>query len=483
MHGGDNIAAAVDGGVLVKLELGGATATFNLEKAVCSHGLFMMAPNHWDPQSKTLQRPLRLGLDDRETSFIVRVSHPPMSPQELHIRVLGARSLCPRQRHSLLRQVSRMLRLSEEEGRRVREFQEAHGEAKERNFGRVFRSPTLFEDMVKCILLCNCQWSRTLSMAQALCDLQWELQHPESASSFIISENGNISSCQTSEIEHIIPKTPAMKEPKKTWKVNEYSETLVNSYAESKTSEGCIDLKISREEISDASHEKGKPSPSLPSSDVEHCDSEHNLTTTCNANCDPSSSFQSSEETLVNPCTRSGNFPSPRELAGLDEKFLVKRCKLGYRADRIIKLAQEIVEGKIQLTELEDNCGTLSLADCDKIAEKLKAIKGFGPFTSANVLMCMGFYHIIPTDSETIRHLKQVHAKKCTIQTVQRKVDLVYGKYAPFQFLAYWSEVWHFYEEWFGNLSEMSRSSYKHITAANMRPKAKNGRSKRRKSE
>jgi hypothetical protein len=38
----------------------------------------------------------------------------------------------------------------------------------------------------------------------------------------------------------------------------------------------------------------------------------------------------------------------------------------------------------------------------------LKGIDGFGPFTCANVLMCMGFYHVIPTDSETIRHLRQV---------------------------------------------------------------------------
>lgn len=28
---------------------------------------------------------------------------------------------------------------------------------------RVFRSPSLFEDMVKCILLCNCQYDLTLS--------------------------------------------------------------------------------------------------------------------------------------------------------------------------------------------------------------------------------------------------------------------------------------------------------------------------------
>lgn len=33
------------------------------------------------------------------------------------------------------------------------------------------------------------------------------------------------------------------------------------------------------------------------------------------------------------------------------------------------------------------------------------------------------------------------------------------------------SEVWHFYEEWFGKVSEMPHSDYKLITAANMRPK------------
>lgn len=58
-----------------------------------------------------------------------------------------------------------MLRLSESDERAVREFQNMcniHGEeehrAEDTSFsGRVFRSPTLFEDMVKCILLCNCQ--------------------------------------------------------------------------------------------------------------------------------------------------------------------------------------------------------------------------------------------------------------------------------------------------------------------------------------
>lgn len=49
-----------------------------------------------------------------------------------------------------------MLRLSQTEERICREFSEVYGCGS--GLGRVFRSPTLFEDMVKCILLCNCQY-------------------------------------------------------------------------------------------------------------------------------------------------------------------------------------------------------------------------------------------------------------------------------------------------------------------------------------
>ncbi|KAK4845416.1 hypothetical protein QYF36_004757 [Acer negundo] len=106
-------------------------------------------------------------------------------------------------------------------------------------------------------------------------------------------------------------------------------------------------------------------------------------------------------------CDRIGNFPSPRELANLDESFLAKRCGLGYRAGRILKLAQAIVEGRIHLKQLEEVCNEASLTSYDRLAEQLSKIYGFGPFTCANVLVCMGFYHVIPSDSETVRHLKQ----------------------------------------------------------------------------
>ena len=52
----------------LEIPLGMAAETFRLEKAVCKHGLFMMAPNHWDPLSNTLTRPFRLSLVDDDYS-------------------------------------------------------------------------------------------------------------------------------------------------------------------------------------------------------------------------------------------------------------------------------------------------------------------------------------------------------------------------------------------------------------------------------
>jgi hypothetical protein len=39
---------------------------------------------------------------------------------------------------------------------------------------------------------------------------------------------------------------------------------------------------------------------------------------------------------------------------------------------------------------------------------------------------------------EVFLNKMQVHARKSNSQTVQRDVEYIYGKYAPFQFLAYW---------------------------------------------
>jgi hypothetical protein len=82
----------------VELELPlGAAAPFDLAAAVCSHGLFMMAPNRWDPSSCALVRPLRLA-SDRSVSLLARISAHPARPDSVLLIAMhghGAAALSP----------------------------------------------------------------------------------------------------------------------------------------------------------------------------------------------------------------------------------------------------------------------------------------------------------------------------------------------------------------------------------------------------
>ncbi|KMT07788.1 hypothetical protein BVRB_6g146090 isoform A [Beta vulgaris subsp. vulgaris] len=440
------------------------TSTFNFETAICSHGLFLMAPNEWDPHTKSLLRPLRLSLSSSaaSTSALVRIS---AAQRAVLVRVYGVRHLAAEEEDAVVRQVKRMLRLSEREEKKVREFQELHSQAKEMKFGRVFRSPSLFEDMVKAILFCNCQWPRTLSMAKALCDLQLELQCHSSI------ESVNVLGVTTSEVatnkpESFTPGTPAVKESDRKRKMQE-----VVSRENAEVVDGCkadLNARMNSAVIVNGIQLKKKFTTFVSSI------SDENVNEPNASQCFNESSRAVSEERIIYSTQKMGNFPSPIEIASLDEKYLAKRCGLGYRGARILKLAQGVIEGRIQLDQLEELCLEASLSNYNKVDEKLKQIEGYGPFTRGNVLMCLGFYNVVPSDSETIRHLKQVHGKTTTIQKVQQVVEEMYRRYEPYQFLAYWWELWSFYEERFGKFSEMPSSDYKLVTASNMRTKKTN---------
>ncbi|XP_010247913.1 PREDICTED: uncharacterized protein LOC104590857 [Nelumbo nucifera] len=332
-------------------------SSFNLEKAVCNHGFFMMAPNLWIPSTKTLQRPLRLA--DSITSVTVRISHPPKH-HSIHVLVLDTKALSSPDQQALLRQVARMLRISEEDERKISEFHKIHSKAKKRGFGRLFRSPSLFEDIIKSILLCNCYWQRSLQMATALCELQLELKGGS------VDKNAEHAS-MTQRI--------GLKRKQATNAVNVVNTTI-------------------------------------------------------------------------------GDFPSSKELASLNDNFLNDRLKLGYRARQILKLAQGVEAGIIRLEKLEGE-------EEEAVYKKLMRIEGIGSFTCATILMSIGFYDKIPADTETVSHFQELHGRKdCTIKTVNKYAKEIYGKFSPFQCLAYWFELLQVYEKKVGKLSKLPPSSY-----------------------
>ncbi|KAK6645832.1 hypothetical protein PHAVU_L001673, partial [Phaseolus vulgaris] len=260
-------------------------STFNLEKAVCNHGFFMMAPNKWNPSTKSLQRPLRLM--DQCCSVMVTISHLP-GENNLHVHVHDVQLLSLEDQQAILA-LSRMLRISDEDENTVIEFQKLYPEAKEEGFGRIFRSPSIFEDAVKSLLLCYSSWQRTLKMAKSLCGLKLQLSRS-----------------------------------------NRKKQQLV------------------------------------------------------------------------------GNFPTSKELVEIGETNLQKQCRLGMRAGYIMKLAKKVEKNSVmEKLEKEKSCW-LAYSILDEF-------KGFGPFSTATTLMCMGIYEKVPTDTETKALLKQVLSTLCTI--------------------------------------------------------------------
>lgn len=275
-------------------------ARFDLTAAVCFYGYYKLAPNHWDAAARTLHRPLR---DAADKPVDVRITQ----PAGRMIRITCTRTLRRADHAPIKEQVARMLRMDED----FAGWHRLHPDAARRKFGRLFRSPTLFEDIIKTITSCNVAWSSTKVMNVKLCE-----------------------------------------------------------------------------------HYGG------------------------------------------------GAFPTPGELAKATAGAVKERCRVGYRAERIVRLARDVHEGRIDLAWYEDAGRTT-----EELFAALVKIHGIGPYAANNILQHLGHYNRLAVDSELLRHLRQVHRIDGSQRHVTRAAERYYRQYAPYQFLAYWFELWTGYQE------------------------------------
>lgn len=291
-------------------------AGFDLKRVVCSYGYFLLAPNAWNPASQQLVRPLRIGAGDVDREgdgeIVVCAIGQPGGPGEA-VRVACDKRLDALSRGLVKRSLHRMLRIDE----RLPRWPTICPAARRRRFGRLFRSPTLFEDMVKTITGCNVTWRNTIAMNRRL----------------VAAVGG-------------------------------------------------------------------------------------------------------------------GAFPSPRQLARWTPSRLKQRCRVGYRADRIIRLARAFDRGDLrpEWFEAPDR-------STDELHEALLEIEGFGPYAAANVLQLLGRYDHLPIDTETYRHFCQLEGRTRPGNDRDLDADILarYEPYRPYRFLAYWFELWRDYERRFGD--------------------------------
>ena len=284
---------------------------FDLARAVCSYGYFILAPNRWTPgnaRTQALHRPLR-GRRERLIQTVIR-------QRGDRLQIACDKTLDRDEQASIKQQVTRMLRIHEDFG----DWRRLHPRAARGRFARLFRSPTLSEDIVKTITSCNVTWPNTRRMNTLLC-------------------------------QHV-----------------------------------------------------GK-----------------------------------------------GGFPTARQLARIEPGQLKERCKVGYRADRIVRLAQRVDTGDLDLSWFEQPDRTR-----DDVYHGLLDIHGLGPFAAANLCQTLGHYDRIAIDSETYRHYCQTQgiARPDDPRKLHDAIDAHYAKYAPYQFLAYWFDLWGDYERFVGRQSD-----------------------------
>lgn len=140
---------------------------FLLPRDVCSYGYFLLAPNRWDVHRQCLCRVFAL----EGGPVYVEISQPGGVGAALRIDL--SRVLSKSDRRELHVQVARMLRL-DEDASHIASFHAVDDRWKKQGRGRLYRSPTLFEDVLKTVTSCNVQWPGTIAMNRRLCEVLGE---------------------------------------------------------------------------------------------------------------------------------------------------------------------------------------------------------------------------------------------------------------------------------------------------------------------
>ena len=135
---------------------------FNFRRTIVSHGWYNLLPFSLDAEKYELTRVI--DLDPRPPVTIV------MSGRKGHVRINASRSLSKSDVAKVTRDARHVLRLDDD----LQPFYVAIEEDPEFSWigvqgaGRMLRSPTVFEDLVKMICTTNCSWALTVKMVTGL---------------------------------------------------------------------------------------------------------------------------------------------------------------------------------------------------------------------------------------------------------------------------------------------------------------------------
>ena len=137
-------------------------ANFNFKRTVISHGWYGLLPFSLDSQKWELTRVIDLGPKPPVTIV--------MSGRKAHVKITTSRTLGKTEAAKVLRDARHVLRLDDD----LQPFYVSIAADPDFSWigvqgaGRLLRSPTVFEDLVKMICTTNCSWALTVKMVTGL---------------------------------------------------------------------------------------------------------------------------------------------------------------------------------------------------------------------------------------------------------------------------------------------------------------------------
>ena len=135
---------------------------FSFKRTVISHGWYALLPFALDTTKWQLSRVLDVGKRPPVTIFMTGLKN--------HVRMTTARPLNKSETAIVLRDARHILRLDDdlEDFYLTTTSDPEFSWIAEQGAGRMLRSPTVFEDLVKMICTTNCSWALTLKMVTGL---------------------------------------------------------------------------------------------------------------------------------------------------------------------------------------------------------------------------------------------------------------------------------------------------------------------------
>lgn len=156
-------------------------ADYLLARDLCSYGYFHLAPNHWDPRSLTYTTTLEL--DGAAVTLTVTQAkspaevvpparfdpaHPGPGTPGAALIIRADRGLTAAHAAAAKAALARILRL-DETADHLAAFHAVDPRFARSGRGRLMRSATLFEDILKTVTSCNVTWPGTVNMNAKLC--------------------------------------------------------------------------------------------------------------------------------------------------------------------------------------------------------------------------------------------------------------------------------------------------------------------------